>query len=145
MTLTSQFTQEFINDAGGTQREISNYVTACDPQVSNTDTNVSTYNAGGNPVTASHIRGAIASEFTVKGLFDPTYAKTIRQVIAARSGTNFTQKMGSNNILGQSDELFSATMCPVGYTITYNFGATATLDFDLKLADGAAVPTYGSI
>ncbi len=144
-TNSSQFNQVFINDASATQQEISNYITAADPQVSNADTNVSTFNAGGNPVTSTHIRGAISADFQAKGLFDPTYAKIMRQIIAIRAGTTYTQKAGSNNIPGQADELYAATVCPIGYTLTYNFGSTASMDFDLKLADGAGIPGFAAI
>jgi len=58
---------------------------------------------------------------------------------------NYVQKAGSNATPVQSDELFSATMCLMSYALTYNFGATATIEIDLKLADGSGVPTFGSI
>ena len=144
-TNSSQFNQIYLSNAAGVQTEITQWITAADPVRSNTDTNVSTFAQGGNPVTLSHVRGANASEILAKGLFDPTYAKILRQVVAARSGTSYVQKAGSNATPTQSDELFSATMCLISYALTYNFGATATIEIDLKLAEGAGAQTFGAI
>ena len=145
LTNSSQFSQIFLANAAGTSTEITQWITGVDPAHSNTDTNVSTFAQGGLPVTESHLRGANILEVQAKGLFDPSYAKILRQVIAARSGTNYIQKAGSNATPAQGDELYNATMCPLSFTLTYNFGANATIDADLKLADGASLPTMGAI
>ena len=141
----SQFGQQFEANAAGTLTEISAYVTGCDPKRDSADTNLTTFAAGGGPVTGTHIRGAAMSEWSLKALFDPTFAKLHRQVIAARSGVAFRQKAGTNAAPTAADESFSGTFCPIQYQLTYNTGAVATISTDMKIADGAAAPTFGQI
>jgi hypothetical protein len=145
-TNASQFGQQFIANAAGTLTEISAYVTGADPQRTSMDTNLTTFNAGGNPVSETHIRGAAQSEFTIKGLFDPVYAKLLREVIAAPNGVAYQQKAGSNAAPGQGDEIITGTYIPLKYTLTYKFGSPATIDVDMKIADGsAAAPAFTQI
>jgi len=143
--LSSEFSQVWIANAAGTLVEISGYVPDVNPQRTNADTDVTTFNAGGLPVTENHIRGADQAEFQLKGLFDPVYAKLLRQVVAARSGAAFQSWHGSNAVPGPGDEFFGGTFCPLITTITYNTGAVATLDTDLKLADGATLANMSVI
>lgn len=140
-----QFNQQLIANAAGTLTEVSSYITACDPKRDSADTDLTTFSTGGGYVTKTHTRGAAMSEWQLKGLFDPVYAKILRQVIAARSGVAFQQKSGTNAAPTSGDESFTGTYCPLQYTLTYNTGAPATIDTDMKIADGAAAPVFGQI
>ena len=105
-TLSGAFVQVLIGNAAGTLVDISAYLTSVEPQRASVPIDLSTFAAGGVPVTSNLVRGAAQSEFTLKGLYDPAFAKIIRQIMAARGGFTLQIRSGSNAIPAQGDSLF---------------------------------------
>jgi hypothetical protein len=147
VTLSGQFVSVFIANAGGTLVEISTYLTSITPQRASEPIDLSAFAGGGGPITATILRGAAVSEFSLAGLFDPVYVKLLRQITAARAGVLFQIKAGANATPTLGDVLFNGTMLPIGPIITYNAGNTpAGCNLDLKPADGGAVtPAFATI
>jgi hypothetical protein len=143
--LSGQFTAIYLANAAGTLTDISPYIVSVEVQRGSDSTDLTTFASGGGPVTITVIRGAATSEFTLKGLYDPAFAKIVRQIVAARSGFAVQIRSGSNAAPGQGDELYSGTFTCLNYSLAYNTGAVATVDLDLKPADGSAAPTFSTI
>ena len=145
-TLSGQFSTIQIADAAGTLQEISQYVTSVSPTMTPADTDLTSFATGGGMVTENHRRGATMNEITMKGLFDPTFVKILRQIVGARSGVQFIFKAGSNAAPTYGDETFTGTYTIMGLNFTYNTGAPATIDVDLKPADGSTTaPAFGKL
>jgi hypothetical protein len=145
-TLAGAFVQVLIGNAAGTLVDISAYLTSVDPQRASAPTDLSTFAAGGGPISATLVRGPALSEFTLKGLYDPAFAKIVRQIMAARGGFTLQVKSGSNVAPTQGDVLFSGTYTCLQYKLIYNAGITATLEVEVKPCDGGAItPAFGTI
>src|SRR6516225_5344507 len=116
------FVQVQIANAAGTLTDISGYVQSVEPHRSSENTDLTTFSAGGAAVTTTIVRGAAASEFVVKALYDPVLAKLLRQIIAARSGFTVQMRFGANAAPTSGDSLFSGTFTCLSYTLNYNTG-----------------------
>lgn len=145
-TNSAQFVQTMIANAAGTLIDVSPYLQgSVDPKRSSKDEDLSTFAAGGGPVTRTHIRGAAMSEFPLNFFYDPVIAKIIRQIIAARSGFLVSIRMGANNLPGPGDEVFTGTMTCLDFDLVTDTNKPMTLVCNLKPADGGAiVPTFAN-
>ena len=140
------FVQTLVGNAAGTLIDVSQWIESIDPGRSSDPADVTTFAAGGGPVTSNIIRGAATGDFDINALYDPTFAKIVRQIIAARNGFVLQIKAGANNLPGQADELFTGTMVMLQYALTYNAGQVSTLKCSVKPCDGGAIaPTFASI
>lgn len=136
---SGQFVTVFVSNAAGTKTEITQYVQHIEPQRASAPIDLTTLNAGGTPVAENIVRGEAVSEFSISCLFDPVFAKILRQIIAARGGFTLWVYAGANQSPSLGDELFSGTYTCLGYNLTYNTGQPATLVADVKPCDGGAV------
>lgn len=134
-----QFQQFWMADLGGTLRELSKYIQECDYDITYMDTDLSTLNNGGTPVTANHRRGALDALITVKLLLDPGMTNILRLQIANRNGCLWRGVEGANSVPGQGDDCFQMTGCCVGYPIKYDPGQKATVDIKIYPADSGSV------
>src|SRR5258708_11768412 len=145
-TLSGSFMQVFIGNAAGALTDISPYLTSVETQRASDATDLTTFASGGGPAPANVIRGAAISEITLHGLYDSVFAKIVRQIVAPRSGVTLLVKAGSHAAPAQGDESFQGTYTCLNYNLNYSTGANATLDLDLKPADGGAItPAFGTI
>ena len=146
-TNSGQFTQVLIANAAGAMIDVSQYLQgSVDPKISSADTNLPTFQAGGAPSAANHIRGATQSEFPLNFFYDPALAKILRQIVCARSGFLVQIKMGANNLPGQGDALFTGTYTCVDFDLVSDTNKPMTIVFNLCPADGGAVnPTFSNI
>jgi hypothetical protein len=143
-TYSAQFTQAFIQNAAGVYVEVTGYLDGkIDFKRAAQPIDLTTFAAGGGPVTRNFVRGATLSEFQIPFLFDPVLAKLLRQVIAARGGTFIKLKFGSNAAPTFGDEYFYGQFVIPAFRLIYNTGAKATLLIEVKPADGGIAPTFG--
>lgn len=108
---------------------------------------ITTFMLGGNPVTRSNIRGAMVSDLSLNGPYDPAAAKALEFYIASRTGVQIKIYAGSNALPAQGDELLSGYFSILGFDWPYQTYQKSTLKFDCKIPDGATIPAvyYGAI
>jgi len=108
---------------------------------------ITVFALGGGPVTRSNIRGAMISDMSLNGPYDPVLAKAMEIYMASRTGVLVQIYGGSNALPAQGDELISGYFSIFSVGWPYRTFQKSTLKFDCKIPDGAAVPAvyYGTI
>lgn len=144
LTQSGMFSQASIANAAGTLTAIEGYLTSFTLTRGNEQTDVTSFNAGGLPVTEQMIWGAITSEMTINGYFVPAYWNLMRQIVGNRSGVRFQAQTGANVAPTSGNEAFSGTYLNDGIVLTYNTGAVSTLNATICPVDSATlVPNFG--
>lgn len=142
VALAAEFTK--ITVAG---TDISTYLDTIKITYQRDKIDVTSFAAGGNPVTRNNIRGAQVSDLSLTGPYDPAFAKLMELYIGSRTGVQVKLFGGSNTLPAQGDEVLSGYFSIFGYDWPYAVYNKSTLKFDLKIPDGALAPvvTYGTI
>lgn len=106
-----------------------------------------TFVLGGGPVTRNNFRGALVSDLTLNGPYDPALAKALEPYIGSRTGVQIKIYAGSNALPAQGDELISGYFSIFSFDWPYQTYQKSTLKFDWKIPDGATTPAvyYGAI
>lgn len=110
-------------------------------------TDITVFALGGGPITRSNIRGAMVSDMSLNGPYDPALAKAMEFYMASRTGVQIKIYAGSNALPAQGDELISGYFSIFGVDWPYRTFQKSTLKFNLKIPDGATIPAvyWGAI
>lgn len=142
--LSGEFVRVYFKLPTAGWTEVSQYFDQFDPDISYDMQDKTTMRDGGKPVTRNSQRGAINSEPGMKARFSKAFMKILRQCIACRTGIDVRCYQGSNAAPTLGDEIYTASLLFLGFTLNFNSGSESSVDIDAKPADaGTLTPQLG--
>lgn len=100
---------------------------------------ITTFGGSGKPISRANVRGAKVSDVSMRGPYDPNFAKAVEYLVGSRTGGLLKVYSGSNTLPTQGDELLSGYFTIFGYEWPYAAANKSQLSFDMKIPDGASV------
>lgn len=118
--------------------DISSYIDELRFTYQRDNVDVTTFAGSGNPISRGNVRGAKVSDVSMRGPYDPNFAKAVEYVIGSRTGALLKVYAGTNTLPTQGDELLSGYFSIFGYEWSYAAANKSQLNFDMKIPDGAS-------
>lgn len=134
-----------VTDTDGTQFDLSTALTGITPTISHADADLTTFAAGGGLVTKTHREGILTFDLSVALLFSSAIWQLSQRLTGRTGGFAILGRFGSGAAPGLADEAYSGTFTLLNAAFVYNPGANATITWDLKPTDGAALPIFGTL